>query len=156
MKKLIGMGITILTAVGACAQSSVTVNQSGSGQESTVAQQGAGQSAVINQSGGAGNRAVISQQGAGNRVSINQRNTSTSDSSGQPGNRVSLRVDSTTQTAINQHNETGPNSVELSQAGQSSAVINQSSGTHDNTVTTLPGQKPPTPRNRAPKRRNRR
>lgn len=132
MKKTFLTGIAVLSASAAFAQNSVTINQSG---------------------GGSGNQAVVSQSGSGNSIRINQRSTANRDSSGQPGNRVSLRVPKGTQTTINQDN-TGPNLVELSQDGQASAIINQSSGTDENTVTTLPGQKPPTPGNRATKRRN--
>ena len=111
---------------------------------------------TINQSGGSGNRAVVSQQGAGNSISINQSSTHTGNSRQQPGNRVSLRVDSTTQTTINQQS-VGPNSVELTQNGQASATtINQSSATHQNTVVLLPRQNAPKPNVRTLKRHERR
>lgn len=114
-----------------------------------------GQNSVsISQSGGAGNTATVSQSGAGNSVSINQHSTQPGDSS-KPGNRVSLRVTKGTQTTINQHN-VGPNAVEISQDGQATATINQSSGTDENTITVLPNPAPSTHRNRPAKRRNRR
>ncbi|NEU65871.1 hypothetical protein [Spirosoma agri] len=110
--------------------------------------------AIINQQGSSGNHATVSQSGTGNSLVLNQNNTDSSNSR-QEGNRISLRVDTNTQTTINQRSD-GPNSVELSQAGQSSAVINQSSGTDDNTVTLLPGQKPVIQRHSSSKRRQRR
>ncbi len=111
---------------------------------------------TINQSGGSGNRAVVSQQGTGNSISINQRNTHTSNSRQQPGNRVSLRVDSTTQTTINQQS-IGPNVVELAQNGQATTMtVNQSSATHENILTRHPYTPPSAPNVRTPKRRNRR
>jgi hypothetical protein len=109
---------------------------------------------TINQSGGSGNRAAVSQQGSGNSISINQSSTHTSQSR-QPGNQVSLRVDSSTQTTINQHGD-GPNSVKLMQTGQATTTINQSSVTHENRVILLPRRDSSAHQIRTPKRRNRR
>jgi hypothetical protein len=110
---------------------------------------------TINQSGGSGNRATVSQQGSGNSISVNQISTQTSHSR-QPGNRVRLRVDSATQTTINQQGD-GPNSVKLMQNGQASiTTINQSSATHENTVILLPRQDALQPKARILKRHKRR
>ncbi len=145
MKKTFLAGIAMLSASAAFAQSSVTINQAG------------------DQSG---NRASVSQSGSGNSIVINQSNSSinetskTTDQRKQPGrskpgegNQVSLRVDENTQTTISQHNS-GPNSVELWQSGNSETTINQSSGTHENTVVTHPHRQP-TRKARSTKRRNR-
>ncbi|QIP11642.1 hypothetical protein G8759_02835 [Spirosoma aureum] len=132
MKKLALSSLAMLSAFASTAQNHISISQQGS----------------------PGNHAMVSQSGSGNSVIINQNSTDSS-SSGQTGNRISLRVDKNTQTTINQRSD-GPNSVELSQEGQSSAIINQSSGTDNNTVTLLPGQKPVTHQPRTPKRRQRR
>ncbi|MBO0937383.1 hypothetical protein J2I47_12575 [Fibrella sp. HMF5335] len=110
-------------------------------------------SVVISQSGGAGNTASINQSGGGNYLVVNQQATQTGDSS-KPGNRVSLRVPKGTQTTINQINS-GPNAVEISQDGQATATINQSSATNENPITVLPNALPPTDKPRPAKRRNR-
>lgn len=145
MKTPLLAGMAMLSASAVFAQNSVTINQSG------------GQSA---------NRAVVSQSGSGNSIVINQNSaideSSKTDKPEKPsgearpgeGNQVSLRVDNNTQTTINQQSS-GPNSVELWQAGNSSATINQSSDTHANTVVTHPHRGNPTRKTRSPKRRNR-
>jgi hypothetical protein len=114
-------------------------------------------SVVINQSGGSGgNQATVSQQGTGNTISINQSNTSSSRYSGQPGNRVRLRVDTTTQTTISQHGN-GPNTVEVVQDGQGATIVNQSPSRQQNTVPFSDKPHPTaTPKTRTPKRHNRR
>ena len=150
MKKTFLAGIAMLSASAAFAQNAVSINQSG------------------DQSG---NRAVVSQSGSGNSIVINQSNTieetpKTTDQKKRPdtagprlarpgaGNQVSLRVDNDTQTTINQDN-TGPNSVELWQSGNSQTTVNQSSGTYENTVVTHPAPEQPTRKVRSTKRRNR-
>ena len=100
-------------------------------------------SVVISQSGGAGNQASVSQSGGGNQVSIDQQSADTSNGS-KPGNRVSLRVLKGTQTTISQQSE-GPNAVEISQDGQATAIIRQSSTTNENTISTLPDSQPVVP-----------
>jgi hypothetical protein len=150
MKNTFLAGMAMLSASAAFAQSAVTINQAG------------------DQSG---NRAVVSQSGSGNSIVINQSNSSinepnkTTDPNKRPGeagktprpgegNHVSLRVDQNTQTTISQDN-TGPNSVELWQSGNSETTINQSSGTNENTVVTHPHLGQPTRKARSTKRRNR-
>lgn len=110
-------------------------------------------SVSISQSGGAGNQASVTQSGEGNTVSISQMGGAITDSS-KPGNRVSLRVPKGTATTINQTN-VGPNSVEISQEGQATATISQSSGTDENTITTLPNVAPNDKKHRSLKRRRR-
>ncbi|QHV95530.1 hypothetical protein [Spirosoma endbachense] len=132
MKKLALSSLAMLSALASTAQNHISISQQGS----------------------PGNHAMVSQSGSGNSVIINQNSTDSS-SSGQTGNRISLRVDTNTQTTINQRSD-GPNLVELSQEGQSSAIINQPSGTDNNTVTLLPGQKPVNHQPRTSKRRQRR
>ena len=111
-----------------------------------------GQNSVsIVQNGGPGNTASITQSGEGNSVSISQTGGAATDGS-KPGNRVSLRVPRGTETTIDQRNA-GPNSVEISQEGQATATINQSSETGENSIHTLPDSRPKT---RPSKRRNRR
>ena len=150
MKKTFLAGIAMLSASAAFAQSSVTINQAG------------------DQSG---NRAVVSQSGSGNSIVINQSNSieetsKTTDQKKRPGvarpgagNQVSLRVDNDTQTTINQDNRNdgpyAPNSVELWQSGNSETTVNQSSGTHQNTVVSHPPPESSSPKARSPKRRNR-
>ena len=125
-----------------------------------------------------GNRLNVDQRGANqysdsdNPIVINQSNSfideirKTTNQQKQPGrskpgqgNQVSLRVDNNTQTTISQHNRSdgpsGPNSVELWQSGNSETTINQSSGTHENTVVTHPYRDQPTRQVRPTKRRNR-
>lgn len=139
-------GLALLSTSAALAQNAVTINQSGGPQA---------------------NRAVVSQSGSGNSIVINQTSSTnryqkpaepgkdqTDTTPAGEGNQVSLRVDENTQTTINQHNS-GPNSVEIWQPGNSSATINQSSDTHENTVVTHPQTAPSTPRNRSTKRRHR-
>ncbi|QJD77421.1 curlin repeat-containing protein [Spirosoma rhododendri] len=114
-----------------------------------------GQNSVsIVQNGGPGNSASVTQSGEGNSVSINQSGSATSDGS-KPGNRVSLRVPKGTETTINQHN-IDPNSVEISQEGQATATINQSSETGENSIHTLPRTPDIRPKTRPFNRRNRR
>lgn len=114
-----------------------------------------GQNSIsIVQNGGAGNTASVDQSGDGNSVSINQSGNATSDGS-RPGNRVSLRVPEGTDTTINQHN-IGPNSVEISQAGQATATINQSSETGENSIHTLPRTPESRPKTHPFNRQNRR
>ena len=132
MKRLVLSSLAMLSALVAFSQNQVTISQQGS----------------------SGNHATVSQSGIGNSLILNQHSTDSSNSR-QEGNRISLRVDTNTQTTINQRSD-GPNSVELSQEGQSSAVINQSSGTDENTVTVLPGQKPVIRQHSSSKRRHRR
>ncbi|GAB3575810.1 hypothetical protein GCM10027578_40500 [Spirosoma luteolum] len=113
-----------------------------------------GQNTVsISQSGAAGNSASVTQSGEGNTVSISQSGGGSPTDASQPGNRVSLRVTKGTQTTIEQRSRGdgpfGPNSVEISQEGLSTATISQSSDNDQNTITTLPE---PTPA-RAPRRR---
>ena len=101
-----------------------------------------GQNSVsITQNGTATNSASVTQSGEGNSVSISQRGDATTDGP-KPGNRVSLRVPKGTQTTISQHNRGdgpfGPNSVEISQEGQATATITQSSQTGQNAIHTLP------------------
>lgn len=110
-------------------------------------------SVSISQTGGTGNSASITQSGEGNSVSINQTGGAVNDSS-KPGNRVSLRVSKGTETTINQHN-VGPNTVEISQEGQATAVINQSSETGENSIHTLPNTPANQPKTHSSKRRKR-
>lgn len=110
-------------------------------------------SVTIVQDSGAGNTASVTQSGEGNSVSISQRGGATADSS-KPGNRVSLRVPRGTQTTISQHNP-GPNSVEITQAGQATAQITQSSETGENSIRTLPATPVNGPEPRPSTRRNR-
>lgn len=107
-------------------------------------------SVTIVQSGGAGHTASVTQSGEGNSVSINQQGSATADDR-KPGNRVSLNVPRGTETTINQTNA-GPNVVEISQDGRSTATINQSSGTNDNTIKILPKSTPDGDRNRRKRR----
>ncbi|GAB2522763.1 curlin repeat-containing protein [Spirosoma aerophilum] len=90
----------------------------------------------ITQNGGGNNSASVTQSGEGNSVSISQTGGATTDDP-KPGNRVSLRVPRGTRTTINQQN-VGPNSVEISQEGQATATITQSSQTGENAIHTLP------------------
>ena len=152
------LGLAVLSVSAALAQNRIEISQSGSrGTQATVVQQKSQQSVVtIHQSAdGVGNQAIISQSGQGNQAHINQSGSITGDSSGQSGNRVNLRVDSTTQTTISQQG-TGPHRVELVQDGRTTTIVYQSSGMDDSTVTTRPGQDNVTPRPRSSKRRNRR
>lgn len=116
-----------------------------------------GQNTVsIIQSGSSANSASVTQSGEGNTVSINQSGGGSTTDTSQPGNRVSLRVGKGTQTTVEQHNA-GPNSVEISQEGLSTATISQSSATNQNTITTLPEPTPaPAPRSRPTRRGHRR
>lgn len=110
---------------------------------------------VINQSGGAGNSAVVSQSGQGGSVIISQSGASSTDSSGAPvGNHASLYVTKGTQTTVTQHS-TGSNAVAISQDGQTTAVISQSSDTGENSIITLPEPKQSGGKPKATKRRNR-
>lgn len=111
---------------------------------------------VIEQSGGAGNAAVVSQSGGSNQVIISQNGPAAGDSSTfQPGNQVSLRVAKGTETIVSQHGP-GPNAVEISQDGRSSANINQSSGQNQNRIITLPDTEPDSRARQPAKRRFRR
>ncbi|NEU70071.1 hypothetical protein GK091_24555 [Spirosoma agri] len=101
-----------------------------------------GQNSVsITQNGTAANSASVTQLGEGNSVNISQSGGATTDGP-KPGNRVSLRVSKGTQTTISQHNRGdgpfGPNSVEISQEGQATATITQSSETGENAIHMLP------------------
>ncbi|MEZ0610396.1 curlin repeat-containing protein [Fibrella sp. WM1] len=111
-------------------------------------------SVTIVQSGGAGNTASVSQSGEGNSVSINQQGSAGANGR-KVGNRVSLHVPRGTETTVNQTNP-GPNVVEISQEGQATATINQSSATNDNTINVLPGATPDGDKTRSPNRRRRR
>ncbi|QJD78693.1 curlin repeat-containing protein [Spirosoma rhododendri] len=132
MKNLFSSLLAMLTAASAFGQNSVSIVQNG----------------------GPGNSASVIQSGEGNSVSISQRGGAATDGS-KPGNRVSLRVPRGTETTINQQN-VGSNSVEISQEGQATATINQSSATGENSIHTLPGMPDSRSKARPSKRRNRR
>lgn len=114
MNQLLLTTLTMLIATAAFAQNSVSIIQNGGGN----------------------NSASVTQSGEGNSVSISQNGGAPTDGS-KPGNRVSLRVPNGTETTVSQHN-TGPNTVEISQEGQATATIRQSSETGENTIHTLP------------------
>ncbi|GAB3748411.1 curlin repeat-containing protein [Spirosoma pomorum] len=116
-------------------------------------------SVTISQTGGSGNLASVTQSGNGNSVSISQQGGAVADGS-KPGNRVSLRVPKGTETTISQHNRGdgpfGPNTVEISQEGQATATISQSSETGENFIHSLPASSSTQPKNRSSNRKNRR
>lgn len=93
-------------------------------------------SVSIAQNGGGSSSASVTQSGEGNSVSNSQTGGATTDGS-KPGNRLSLRVPKSTETMISQHNR-GPNSVEITQQGHTTATITQSSETGENRIRTLP------------------
>ncbi len=112
-------------------------------------------SVSITQNSGGNNSASVTQSGEGNNVSISQTSGAATDGS-KPGNRVSLRVPKGTETTISQHNRSngpfGPNSVEISQEGQATATITQSSETGKNSIRTRPALPKSRPANRRDQR----
>ncbi len=132
MRQFLLTALTMLVATAAFAQNSVSITQNGGGS----------------------NSASVTQSGEGNSVSISQSGGAMTDDS-RPGNRVSLRVPKGTETTISQHNR-GPNSVEITQEGQTTATITQSSETGENRIRTLPTTPPSRPKPRPSKWRNRR
>ncbi|AUD01429.1 curlin repeat-containing protein [Spirosoma pollinicola] len=136
MYQLLLTSLTMLVATNAFAQNSVSITQNGGGN----------------------NSASVIQSGEGNSVSISQTGGATTDGS-KPGNRVSLRVPLGTQTTISQHNRGdgpfGPNSVEITQQGQATATISQSSETRENAIHTIPVTPDHQPKTRPSKKRNR-
>jgi hypothetical protein len=132
MNQFLLTALTMLMVTAAFAQNSVSITQNGAGS----------------------NSATVTQSGAGNSVSISQSSGATTDDS-KPGNRVSLWVPKGTETTISQNNR-GPNSVEISQEGQATATISQSSETGENAIHTIPATPDKRPKSRPSNRRNRR
>lgn len=130
------VGMIFLTASDGQAQNSTFVNQQGEGHSVTVSQQGNGNSISIKQSGGQRNQAVIQQSAESNSQPI-----ADNPSERLPANKVNLHVEPGTETTISQKGP-GANQIEINQRGPSSVVVDQSSGTGQNSfhVQTISGR----------------
>ena len=114
MKTILALSAAMLTSVGALAQNTAVINQSGSGGHGvTLNQRGSGSSAVVSQNNsGSGHQAAVTQLGAGNVATISQGGGG----AGQPGQSVSVSQSGNTETHIDQTN--GNNHIIINQTGE--------------------------------------
>lgn len=152
MKTTLSIGIVSLLAIisiPVLAQSTVSVQQQGTGQQATVRQEGSGSQVQINQSGGQ-NQAIIRQSGSGGHVVVRQQtNAAGSDSTQSRANRIQLNVEKGTQTQISQQGP-GPHEVTITQSGNGQTTVQQSSGPATEGEKSTPARKNPS----APKTRS--